>query len=61
MSGIIECILMICAATCVAEKPKTVPAWRNCVDKVAAEEATQAYTSNVIRCHWAGEDQRSPD
>ena len=47
-----------CAVAGAAEKPKTVPAWRNCVDKSAAEEAMQAYTSNVIRCYWAGEDPK---
>ena len=50
--------LMLCAATCAAEKPRTVPAWRNCVDKAAAEEAICAYTSNVVRCYWAGEDPK---
>lgn len=36
----------------------TVPAWRNTVDSRAMEEATVAYTSNVIRCEWAGKDPR---
>ena len=36
---------------------KDVPsAWRNTVDARAAEEAMCAYTSNVIRCEWAGEN-----
>ena len=39
-----------------AERPKTVPAWRNAVDQAAAKEAMRAYTSNEIRCEWAGED-----
>ena len=51
-------LLMLCAAADAAERPKTVPAWRNCVDKVAAEEAMCAYTSNVVRCYWAGEDPK---
>ena len=40
------------------ERPKTVPAWQNTVDKSAAEAAMCAYTSNVIRCEWAGENPR---
>ena len=53
-------VLLCCAAgICLAaEQPKTVPAWRNTVDKAAAEEAMCAYTSNVIRCEWAGEDPK---
>lgn len=46
------------AMSSVAANNETPPAWRNCVDKAAAEEAMQAYTSNVIRCYWAGEDER---
>ena len=34
----------------------TVPAWRNAVDACAAEEAMRAYTSDVVRCEWAGEN-----
>ena len=52
-------VLLMCLATAgAAEKPRTVPAWRNCVDKTAAEEAMCAYTSNVIRCYWAGKDPK---
>lgn len=48
-------MLSVCVNAAVKEAP---PAWRNCIDKAAAEEAMQAYTSNVIRCYWAGEDER---
>ena len=51
-------LLTFCMAAGAAEKPTTVPAWRNCVDKAAAEEAICAYTSNVVRCYWAGEDPK---
>ena len=40
------------------EPVKTVDAWRTTVDKSAAECAHVAYTSNVVRCEWAGEDPR---
>ena len=40
------------------EPAKTVDAWRTAVDKSAAERANIAYTSNVVRCEWAGEDPR---
>ena len=56
--GIATVLLLWCAAAGAAERPKTVPAWRNCVDRAAAEEAMCAYTSNVIRCYWAGEDPK---
>ena len=46
------------AGSVVASDKETPSAWRNCVDKTAAEEAMCAYTSNVIRCEWAGEDPR---
>ena len=45
------------AAFC-AEPAKTVDAWRTTVDKSAVERAHVAYTSNVVRCEWAGEDPR---
>ena len=38
--------------------PVTVDAWRTTVDRFAAESAARAYTSNVVRCEWAGEDPR---
>ena len=41
-----------------ASSAKTVDAWRTAVDKSAAERAYVAYTSNVLRCEWAGEDVR---
>ena len=41
-----------------ASPAKTVDAWRTTVDKSAAERAHVAYTSNVVRCEWAGEDSR---
>ena len=41
-----------------ASPAKTVDAWRTAVDKSAAERAYVAYTSNVVRCEWAGEDPR---
>ena len=40
------------------EPAKTVDAWRTAVDKSAVERAYVAYTSNVVRCEWAGEDPR---
>ena len=40
------------------EPAKTVDAWRTAVDKSAAECANHAYTSNVVRCEWAGENPR---
>lgn len=36
----------------------TVPAWRNVVEKESAAAAVHAYTSNVVRCEWAGNDIR---
>lgn len=42
----------------LASPAKTVDAWRTAVDKSAAERANIAYTSNVVRCEWAGEDAR---
>ena len=53
--GLVVCAAGVCSA---AEKPKTVPAWRNTVERRAAEVAMCAYTSNVIRCEWAGEEPR---
>ena len=41
-----------------ASPAKTVDAWKTAVDKSAAERAYVAYTSNVVRCEWAGEDPR---
>ena len=61
MQRVFAIIVLLCCATGVclaAEQPKTVPAWRNTVDKYAAEEAMCAYTSNVIRCEWAGENPK---
>lgn len=49
---------LLSLAGVAVERPKTVPAWRNTVDKKAAEEALRAYTSNEIRCEWAGEDPK---
>ena len=43
-----------------ASSAKTVDAWKTTVDKSAAERAYVAYTSNVVRCEWAGEDPRIP-
>ena len=40
------------------EPAKTVDAWKTAVDRSAAERANLAYTSNVVRCEWAGEDPR---
>ena len=48
-------LLLICSCFAFAQ---TVPAWRNTVDARAAEETMVAYTSNVIRCEWAGENPR---
>ncbi len=48
---------VLSAAVSVGGQP-TVPAWRNAVEKSAAEEVLCAYTSNVIRCEWAGRDER---
>jgi len=48
--------LFLCSFAVAADQLPTVPAWRNAVDKSAAESAMAAYTSNVIRCEWAGED-----
>ena len=41
-----------------ASPAQTVDAWRTTVDKSAVERAYVAYTSNVLRCEWAGEDPR---
>jgi len=41
-----------------ASSAKTVDAWRTTVDKSAVERANLAYTSNVVRCEWAGENAR---
>ena len=41
-----------------ASPAKTVDAWRTTVDKSAVERAYVAYTSNVVRCEWAGENPR---
>ena len=49
--------LSVFTAFC-GEPAKTVDAWRTTVDKSAAERAHVAYTSNVVRCEWAGEDPR---
>lgn len=51
-------IVLACAAFAAAGEATTVPAWRNTVDASAAAAALQAYTSNVIRCEWAGQDDR---
>ena len=40
------------------EPAKTVDAWKTAVDRSAAERANLAYTSNVVRCEWAGENPR---
>ena len=45
------------AAFC-GEPAKAVDAWRTAVDRSAAERANLAYTSNVVRCEWAGENPR---
>ena len=45
------------AAFC-GEPAKTVDAWKTAVDRSAAERANLAYTSNVVRCEWAGENPR---
>ncbi len=51
--------LLCFALTASAEPlPPTVPAWRNSVDKSAAEAALKDYSSNVIKCEWAGPDAR---
>lgn len=50
--------LIFCFGAGAAEKAKTVPAWQNCIDEPAAKEAMCVYTSNVIRCEWAGEDSK---
>lgn len=51
-------VLLLSLSGVAAERPKTVPAWKNAVDKKSAEEAVRAYTANEIRCEWAGEDPR---
>lgn len=51
-------VLMMLAGSVVAANKEAPPAWRNCVDKAAAEDAIYAYTSNVIRCEWAGENPK---
>ncbi len=49
---------LLLPAVALAAAPKTVPAWRNAVDAASAASVLQAYTSNVIRCEWAGPDDR---
>ncbi len=58
-----RCVLVslcwgVLAGSVVAADKETPSAWRNCVGKTAAEEAMCAYTSNVIKCEWAGEDPK---
>ena len=50
-------MLLVFTAFC-GESVKTVDAWSTTVDKSAVERAYVAYTSNVVRCEWAGEDPR---
>lgn len=45
-------------ALCGGGPTNTVAAWRTTVDRFAAEDAVRAYTSNVVRCEWAGADLR---
>ncbi len=60
MNIVVTCGRSISALFClmlagIAFANKEVPsAWRNTIDARAAEEAMCAYTSNVIRCEWAG-------
>lgn len=51
-------VAFVSVASAAAGEVSTVPAWRNTVDVSAAVGAVQAYTSNVIRCDWAGENDR---
>ena len=56
---------LLLADICVFASPTkqfdAVPAWSNAVHSDAVQELVQAYTSNVIRCEWAGEDKRIAD
>ena len=54
---LVSVLMSVFTALC-AEPAKTVDAWRTTVDKSAAERAHVAYTSNVVRCEWAGENPR---
>lgn len=51
-------LLAVVSLLAFASHAKTVDAWRTAVDKSAADRAHIAYTSNVVRCEWAGEDPR---
>lgn len=50
--------LFASVAFCAEPLPQTVPAWFNTVDRSSAQDAMCAFTSNVIRCEWAGPDAR---
>ncbi len=57
----LRCNLLLFAVVSLsafASPAKTVDAWRTTIDKSAVERAHIAYTSNVVRCEWAGEDPR---
>ena len=51
-------LFAVVSLSAFASHAKTVDAWRTAVDKSAADRAHVAYTSNVVRCEWAGEDSR---
>ena len=51
-------LFAVVSLSAVASPAKTVDAWRTAIDKSAAERAYVAYTSNVVRCEWAGGDPR---
>ena len=51
-------LLAVVSLSAFASPAKTVDAWRTAVDKSAADRAYVAYTSNVVRCEWAGGDMR---
>lgn len=51
-------VFFLSVAFAAAGEAPTVPAWRNTVDASAAAVALQSYTSNVIRCEWAGRDDK---
>lgn len=55
---LLAAVLLSAFAALCGEPAKTVDAWRTAVDKSAAERANHAYTSNVVRCEWAGENPR---
>ena len=52
------CLFCLCGLSSPVASAVMAPAWRNAVDAASAENALCVYTSNVVRCEWAGADAR---